>query len=275
MYQAISNSNNSWDNGYPSGGNFWDDYTGMDNDGDGIGDIPYNISGGDNKDYYPLMEPWIKDKLTVDSFGPYYGLINEPLEFYGFAVNGNKPYTWYWDFGDGNTSNMQNPTFTYSDAGNYSVNLTVIDNSSNSASDITSSWIQEINIPPKSPLITGPNIGKYGASYTFMFSAIDPDGNPVSFYIDWGDDTKDWTREYASGDNVRIEHAWYEIDIYTIKARAKDVYGDESNWSEFEIKISIPRTRAWLRFFLICFQYCREYIIIFYRKRLLINTFLI
>ena len=35
---------------------------------------------------------------------------------------------WAWDFGDGNTSTLQNPSHTYAGAGTYSVTLTVLDN---------------------------------------------------------------------------------------------------------------------------------------------------
>lgn len=46
--------NNTWDNG--ARGNYWDNYTGLDVDNDGIGDIPYNITGaGGSRDNFPLM----------------------------------------------------------------------------------------------------------------------------------------------------------------------------------------------------------------------------
>jgi parallel beta-helix repeat protein len=66
VYAAVAGYGNVWDDGYPSGGNFWSDYVGVDvksglsqdlPESDGIGDTPYIIDA-DNQDRYPLMRPW-------------------------------------------------------------------------------------------------------------------------------------------------------------------------------------------------------------------------
>jgi len=62
-----STSKNIWDNSYPFGGNYWSDYTDVDlysgpyqneTGSDGIWDHPYVIDEN-NKDRYPLVNPWI------------------------------------------------------------------------------------------------------------------------------------------------------------------------------------------------------------------------
>jgi parallel beta-helix repeat protein len=55
---AVPSLANVWDDGYPSGGNYWSDYNGTDANHDGIGDTPYIIDAN-NTDNYPLMTPYV------------------------------------------------------------------------------------------------------------------------------------------------------------------------------------------------------------------------
>ena len=64
LINSFDGGNNYWDDGHPSGGNYWGDYLGIDEyhgpnqdipGSDGIGDTPYPISGGSNNDNYPFM----------------------------------------------------------------------------------------------------------------------------------------------------------------------------------------------------------------------------
>jgi len=69
---------NDWDDGYPSGGNYWSDYKGEDSNGDGIGDEPYLIYSEYEEydyDWYPMMEPFGNFEFppyTKISFDPEY-----------------------------------------------------------------------------------------------------------------------------------------------------------------------------------------------------------
>jgi parallel beta-helix repeat protein len=65
VYFSDSPTIQFWDDGYPTGGNYWDDFTGTDvktgagqnNDGsDGIIDVPFTIAAN-NTDDYPLLAP--------------------------------------------------------------------------------------------------------------------------------------------------------------------------------------------------------------------------
>jgi len=98
----------------------------------------------------------------------------------------------------------------------------------------------EDNTPPNTPTIDGPAEGKAGVEYDYFISSIDPENNPVSIYIDWGDDTtSEWNQEYASGETAIISHNWEEEGTFTIGVKARDTLGEESDWGTLEVSMPV------------------------------------
>lgn len=64
-----------------------------------------------------------------------------PLLWYVYStVTGTAPFTYYWNFGDGNTSTLASPTHTYATAGHYLVCLTITDANGCSSSSCDSTY---------------------------------------------------------------------------------------------------------------------------------------
>jgi parallel beta-helix repeat protein len=70
---TLPSASNTWDNGYPSGGNYWSDYSGVDvkngpnqdvPGSDGIFDVGYTIATN-NKDKYPLTKPFNQHDIGI------------------------------------------------------------------------------------------------------------------------------------------------------------------------------------------------------------------
>jgi len=196
------------------------------------------------------------NELYADAHGPYYGIEDDSLQFNGSAYGGKPDYIWHWDFGNGDTSNVQNPEYTFIDGGSYLITLTITDDDDNVAVDETTAFIEEINFPPNKPTIEGPLNGEIGEEYEYCIpDAIDPDGDDIYVYWDWGDgNSSGWLGPYSSGEQICEKNIWYEPDDYVLKAKLRDDRGAESEWGILEVRM--PKTKDFNSFF---FQFLKSH----------------
>jgi hypothetical protein len=85
-------------------------------------------------------------------------------------------------------------------------------------------------------MISGPSKGKINVTYTFFANATDLDGDALYYWFDWGDgNNTGWLGPINSGSVMNAKHSWSNKGSFTIKVKAKDTSGLESDWGTLSV----------------------------------------
>ena len=146
---------------------------------------------------------------TADfTYSPQNPTTNDIIQFTDTSVDADGFITsWYWDFGDGNTSTIQNPTHTYQQKGTYTVTLMVTDNLGDMDSTSTQLYVET-----------------YGPIADFSYMPLNPDVNEQVQFTDQSTDTSTgsittWYWEFGDGDTSTVQdptHTYDENGTYQV-----------------------------------------------------------
>jgi len=211
---------------------------------------------------YPIGGETLKDTITI-KWSAHDTEDGNNLRIY-FYYSSDDGRTW-----SPFTSNPQENTGEYSwdttklPDGTYLLQISAKDSDNNFDWDTSDPFqIKNHEEPPKNhePVKpnqpSGPTNGKKGQEYSYTTSTTDPDGDQVYYLWDWGDgNNSGYLGPYNSGVTISTTHKWAVKGSYSIKVKAKDIYGKESSWSD-PLPITMPYSfnRPILQFLELLFQ---------------------
>ncbi len=169
--------------------------------------------------------------------------------YYGFYTHSSDPnhddiiFGWDWD-GDLNVDEWggYRESTLWNESGTYHIRVKAKDEHG-----LESEWSDLLNVyvsQNHGPFVVdflGPIRVKTGEKpeKDYFLCAEDPEKEGVYTYFDWGDGTNTgWLNK-----NVRnASHIWVEKGEYVIKAKAKDIYGEETGW--YYLRVDVVRFKA-------------------------------
>ena len=182
--------------------------------------------------------------------GPEEGVKYEEYTFEASTTDPNGDQIYYmFDWGDGNMSEWLGSypsgqtveaSYTWTELGDYDIKVKAKDEygaKSNWSEALEFSIVE--NTAPDPPTIDGPHWVIGGIEYEYTFVSTDPHGQDIYYNIVWGYAGGGDLGPYPSGETITVAHTWDRVGKFTIKAKAKDATGAESNWSEFEVWVPI------------------------------------
>lgn len=137
--------------------------------------------------------------------------------------------SWSWDFGDGITSDNQNPIHQYSDKGEFTARLTVKDN--DGATKVITKTVTVHNLEPVANFSFAPATPTVEETIQFADESRDPEREPLSCLWDFGDG---YTSNIANP-----THKYASAGTYNVKLNVED---DEEAESSITMTITIEET---------------------------------
>ena len=173
----------------------------------------------------------VNEKPTVEfDFDKNEACSGETIQFNVTSETGEAPFTYLWNFGDGNSSTEKNPVYTYNSLGcdiiDYGVNLIITDKNG-----CTNSFAKQIKVKEKpeiefrdqktrdSVFSNCDNISSTGPNYEVIVEDISNDTCIDSFFIDWGDGSTTAAASFPA------THSYTSVGVFNMKIKATGANG--------------------------------------------------
>lgn len=145
-------------------------------------------------------------------------------------------YQWLWEFGDGNTSNLQNPQHDYPIPGTYTVSLTVT-SEDGADTETRTDLISVEALPPVAAFSISATTGDAPLTVTFSNESTQGTGTINQWAWDFGDGN--------TSTDSSPEHIYTEPGEYTVSLTVSDEYSSHSvTASEPVVVLEVPPEAA-------------------------------
>ena len=182
---------------------------------------------------------------------------NQELQFELFSIDPNNDDVRYFiDWGDGSdpewTEFSRQPLVLqhiYNDEGTYTISVLAQDTDQmfSQEESLNIQIVHKNQAPVKPNKPSGPTYGRINKKYTYTAVTTDPDGDKLQYLFDWGNEegNSGWIpKEHVeSGKTVSASYTWENFNSGTLRVKARDEYGAESEWSD-GLQYRMPKSRV-------------------------------
>ena len=136
---------------------------------------------------------------------------------------------WFWDFGDGTTSRLQNPSHTYTDGGEFSVSLTVV---SAHGSDTATATITVDVIPPTAAFSVSDTTPFVGDTVTFTNASTAGSAEITDYLWEFGDG--------ASSSEVNPTYTYNSAGTFAVRLTVITPHGSDTASRQVTVSFMPP-----------------------------------